>query len=136
MEKIVTAAIVCKDGQVLVARRAPGQSNAGFWEFPGGKQEPGETERACLAREMREELGVEGVAGAYIGEGRHAHPKGEIVLRAYRFCVTGGRVALSVHDEMRYVSPGEFPLELLTPADRPLMQRLADQPALMEAEEG
>ena len=62
-EKIVTAAIIRRNGSVLLARRSPSENLAGFWEFPGGKVEDGETSEECLARELREELGIQTTVG-------------------------------------------------------------------------
>jgi mutator protein MutT len=61
--KIVTAAIVLQDNKVLLTRRAPGQSLEGYWEFPGGKVEEGESLQECLKREIFEELGVQVMLG-------------------------------------------------------------------------
>lgn len=55
---VVAAAIVDRDGRVLVQQRPPGTSMAGLWEFPGGKVEPGESPEAALVRELHEELGI------------------------------------------------------------------------------
>ena len=55
----VTAAIIRKNGRVLLCQRPRGKSCALLWEFPGGKTEPGESEEDCVRRECREELGVE-----------------------------------------------------------------------------
>ena len=54
----VTAAVILRDGLVLLARRQPGSRHGGRWEFPGGKLEPGETLEECLVREIREELAL------------------------------------------------------------------------------
>ena len=54
----VTAAVLVRDGKVLIAQRKRGNALAGKWEFPGGKLEPGETSEACLRRELLEEFGV------------------------------------------------------------------------------
>ena len=59
MEKVtkeVMGAVFYKDGRILIMRRAPFLSWAGWWEFPGGKLEKGESNEECLARELREEL--------------------------------------------------------------------------------
>ncbi len=60
----VVAAVIERDGQILIGQRKAGGRHALKWEFPGGKVEPGEEPRAALARELREELGIE----AQIGE--------------------------------------------------------------------
>ena len=59
----VVAAVIERDGLILIGQRPPGKSHALEWEFPGGKIEQGESPRAALARELREELGIE----AHIG---------------------------------------------------------------------
>ena len=59
----VVAAVIERDGLILIGQRPPGKSHALEWEFPGGKVEPGESPRAALARELREELEIE----AHIG---------------------------------------------------------------------
>ncbi|MBW2433964.1 MAG: NUDIX domain-containing protein [Deltaproteobacteria bacterium] len=56
--KVVTAAILEKDGKILIARRKADDRQAGQWEFPGGTLESDETPRECLQREMREEFGI------------------------------------------------------------------------------
>lgn len=55
---VVAAALVDRDGRVLVQRRPAGKAMAGLWEFPGGKVEAGETPEAALVRELAEELGI------------------------------------------------------------------------------
>lgn len=61
MKNVLVAAVALydADGRVLLAQRPEGKSMAGMWEFPGGKVEVGESPEAALAREMREELGIE-----------------------------------------------------------------------------
>ncbi len=59
----VVAGVIERDGQILVCQRKAGSWHAGEWEFPGGKTEPGEEPSAALARELREELGIEAVIG-------------------------------------------------------------------------
>jgi 8-oxo-dGTP diphosphatase len=62
----VVAAVIERDGLILIGQRKPGGRHPGKWEFPGGKVERGEETRAALARELREELGIEAVIGPEI----------------------------------------------------------------------
>ena len=55
---VSAVALIDRDGRVLLAQRPEGKAMAGFWEFPGGKIEPGETPEAALIRELEEELGI------------------------------------------------------------------------------
>lgn len=115
--KIVIAGIVVKDGKILVARRSPGENLAGKWEFPGGKLELGETPEFCLKRELKEELGIDGTTGPHICDSVFNYDFGSIMLRAYAFQWESGKIRLSVHDELVWVSPAAL-LELdLAPAD-------------------
>lgn len=75
----VAVGLLVRDGLVLCARRPQGRDLAGFWEFPGGKVEPGETHGEALARELREELGVE------------TEPASVLRLESLRWNYGGGR---------------------------------------------
>ena len=61
---VVAAALIDREGRVLLQQRAPGRAMAGLWEFPGGKIEPGERPEAALVRELAEELGIDVDQGA------------------------------------------------------------------------
>ncbi len=124
--KEVTAAVIAREGRILLLRRAPGQKHAGFWEFPGGKTEPGESPQACLARELQEELGISGQVGSHIIDSPYAYPGGAINLRAFAFEWTRGELRLTVHDAAAWCLPHELPTYTLTPADIPVAQALAD----------
>lgn len=129
----VVAAAVENCGRVLVVRRAPGQKIEGKWEFPGGKVEPGESDRAALERELKEELGIEGTAWEYVGESAYAYAFGEVLLRLYRFDWRGGEMTLTVHDRLEWVEPEALSGVDFAPADVPLAAalryRLARGPA-------
>jgi 8-oxo-dGTP diphosphatase len=124
----VTAAIWIEAGRVLIARRRPGSSQAGLWEFPGGKVRPGETPEACLAREIEEELGVEVNVEGFFAESVHAYAERTIRLRAYRVRSTGGTPVALDHAELRWVSPRELGRYAFCPADLPFVQRLQELP--------
>ena len=125
-ERRVTAAIVLRDGRVLAARRAPGQKNAGLWEFPGGKVEPGESDEACLEREMHEEFGVRGKTLAHVCDSRYVYGAlGEsILLCAYVFEWLGGDFELRVHDEIRWVNGKEIAEMVFSPADVVIVEKV------------
>ncbi len=124
--KEVTAAVIAREGRILLLRRAPGQKHAGAWEFPGGKTEPGETPQDGLARELREELGIDGQVGEHILDSPYDYPGGAINLRAYRFIWLAGEMQLRVHDAAAWCLPAELTGYALTPADVPVAEYLAD----------
>lgn len=124
---VVTAAVISRaDGAVLLARRGPGRSNAGLWEFPGGKLEPGETPEACLARELREELGVSVVVGGYIASGQALAGGRPIELRGYHARIVAGRLRPAEHDALAWVLPADLPRYPMPPADLPIARALGD----------
>ncbi len=118
--KTVIAAIIRKDRKVLLARRAPGQALAGKWEFPGGKLEPGESAGQCLARELREELGVDAKIGDYVAESTYSYEFGVIHLIAYEATVRTSEFRLRVHDALAWVEASRLHEYELPPADVPI----------------
>jgi 8-oxo-dGTP diphosphatase len=120
----VTAAIVLRGSQVLIAKRKAGGPLGGLWEFPGGKVEPGETPEECLARELEEELGVAAEVGRFVTSSQFTYDDREIELLAYEVELGSGPFVLTSHDEVRWVSPAEL-LDLeLAPADVPIARLL------------
>ena len=80
----VAAALVLRDGRLLITQRHADAHLGGLWEFPGGKREPGETFQACLARELQEELGIEVSVGELVESLTHAYPDKTVHLEFYR----------------------------------------------------
>lgn len=115
--KKVTAAVIERRGRILIARRSPGGTAPGKWEFPGGTLEAGETPEQCLSRELREELGIRACIGEFIGRTRGASAGSSLELMAYRVRSYRGRVRPSVHDEVRWVAPRDLPSFDLAAAD-------------------
>jgi 8-oxo-dGTP diphosphatase len=118
--KIVTAAIIVSQGKVLIARRRRGDSMEGFWEFPGGSLEPGETLQECLERELAEELCVEAIAGDVVAESSHCDERGALRLIALRAEIVSGEPAPAAHDEIAWVDPRDLASYRLSPADVPI----------------
>ncbi len=120
---VVGAAIV-EGGRVLLTRRSPRMSLAGKWEFPGGKVEAGEAPAAALAREIREELGLEIEVGARLGRGTALHAGRRIVLEVFLARRTGGHLALVEHEEHGWFTAPELaPLDW-PEADLPILPAL------------
>lgn len=122
--KLVTAAILAKDGRVLIARRGAGDSLAYKWEFPGGKIEGNESPEECLRRELSEEFKIEVEVGAYFGDSVYHYDQGAIRLLAYHTRWLSGELQPVVHDEFRWVAPENLEGFDFAPADIPLVQRL------------
>ena len=80
----VAAGLIFHQGKLLIAQRFPGAHLGGFWEFPGGKVEPGETFGECLAREIREELAIEVKVLEEVTEVTHEYPGKSVHLRFFR----------------------------------------------------
>ena len=121
---IVTAAIIIENGCVFAARRKPGLHLAGYWEFPGGKVELGETPEQCLERELKEELGINCKIGAFLGESVFNY--GNKIIRLLGFYTTHvhGTFLLRDHDQMVWLHPIELSELQWAPADIPLVELL------------
>ncbi|AKT36658.1 8-oxo-dGTP diphosphatase MutT [Chondromyces crocatus] len=81
---LVAAAILIEDGRVLLTQRKRGAHLEGAWEFPGGKVEPGEDPRDALARELREEVGIDAAVGDIVEVTFHRYPMKAVLLLFYR----------------------------------------------------
>jgi A/G-specific adenine glycosylase len=86
---VVAAAIIRRDGLILIAQRPVEGLLGGLWEFPGGKQEAGESLPTCLRREIREELGVEIEVNDAAGVYRHAYTHFRVTLHAFECKLVG-----------------------------------------------
>ncbi len=120
----VSAAILEKDGRFLVAKRKEGDRFAGLWEFPGGKQEPGESPEDCLRRELAEEFGVETEVGEFLGAVSYESAAFSLELRAYAVKHLTGTYKLRDHEEIRWVLSSDLARLPLTEPDRKLVARL------------
>lgn len=127
---VVAGLIVDEQGRVLVTRRRDDQPMGGFWEFPGGKLEPGEPPIAALERELREELGAAVVVGAIWDVLHHAYPAFDLLMLVYRCRLAAGEVARAVDvADLAWCEPAGLPAYDVLPADAPLCARLAAEGA-------
>ena len=122
--KRVVAAVIEKDGKVLIARRRKETGFGGFWEFPGGSIEKGETPEKALAREIAEELGVQINVGGRFHQVEFRSPALAIRLTAYRAALISGEFVLTDHDEVRWASPYELNEKDFSEPDRPVVRLL------------
>lgn len=120
---VVCAAVIEAGGRFLITRRQAGVHLEGFWEFPGGKCERGETLAACLGRELREELAVGVEIGQEILATTHAYPERIVELHFMR-CRVIGEPQPQVGQEVRWVALDELPRLAFPPADTELIQML------------
>ena len=121
----VAAAVIEKNGRVLLTRRGPGLDSAGRWEFPGGKIEPGESAAEALRREIEEELGLRIRVGEFLCAVRRKPGGPTIELLAYWAELVGGELRLTDHDAARWVRPQDLASFALTEPDRPVAVLLA-----------
>ena len=121
---IVTAAIIECDGAFLVTRRQKGVHLEGFWEFPGGKCDAGETLAACLARELKEELAVEARIGREVYAVTHSYPERSVELHFFE-CQLTGEPRPQIGQQMRWVRRDELSSLEFPPADTELIQQLS-----------
>lgn len=127
--RIVTAAVVERDGKVLVARRRPELVAGGLWEFPGGKLEDGESPERGLARELEEELGVIARVGERLCAVPFAGPTARFELLVFRTELLGEPTRLTDHDALRWLAPAEMDEAEFSKPDRPVVRLLAGRPA-------
>lgn len=123
--KVVVAGVIVHNGKVLIGKRPPGGPQAGYWEFPGGKQETGETIKQCLRRELEEELGVQVTVGKHIRNICHAYENGKFKVCFYRVDIADvALIRMWVHQKLRWVVPAELCKYRLMPADTKLVKHL------------
>jgi 8-oxo-dGTP diphosphatase len=121
---VVTAAVIERDGAYFVTRRQRGVHLEGFWEFPGGKCDPGESLEDCLRRELREELGVEAEVGHEIFTVTHEYPERSVELH-FMACTLRGTPAPLLGQEMRWVRREDLRSLQFPPADDELIAVLS-----------
>jgi 8-oxo-dGTP diphosphatase len=120
---VVAAAVIERDDRFLVTRRQHGVHLEGYWEFPGGKCDEGESLSACLERELREELDVSARAGDEILVTGHNYPDRRIELHFLR-CELLGEPRPQLGQDMRWVTRAELVTLEFPPADAELIEIL------------
>lgn len=118
----VVGAVIRDGGRVLLAQRPEGKAQAGLWEFPGGKIEPGETPEEALARECREELALEIESPTILRSVLHRYPEKTIRLLLVECSVRPGSVPVPQEGQsVAWVRPSDLDRLPVCPADRELL---------------
>ncbi len=119
----VVGAVIVERGRIYCTKRGPGNLE-GYWEFPGGKLEPGESPEAALAREIREELGCTVRVGSRVVTTEHEYDFAVIVLTTFYCELTIGEPSLSEHTDSVWLAPQQLDTLMWAPADVPAVEQI------------
>jgi mutator protein MutT len=120
----VAAALIEEAGKFLVTQRPPNTHLALYWEFPGGKREPGESLEACLKREILEELNVFAEVQTLVGEYTYDYPDRRVILYFYRCRIINGSPESRGCHDLKWIAPAEMNEADFPPADISIIQML------------
>ncbi|MCY3759331.1 MAG: 8-oxo-dGTP diphosphatase MutT [Acidobacteria bacterium] len=120
----VAAAIVFREGRLLITQRLPDSHLSGLWELPGGKRKSGESIRECLEREMREELNIRVVVGELVDTIEYDYSEKTVCLKFFRCRYAGGDIQALGCRTFAWVTPDELGNYRFPPANRSLMKKL------------
>ncbi|MDD7385149.1 MAG: (deoxy)nucleoside triphosphate pyrophosphohydrolase [Actinomycetaceae bacterium] len=123
----VVGALIVRNGVVLCAQRGSGKQLAGYWEFPGGKVEAGESLKEALTREIREELECSVTVGRELGDSLYAYDFGSIHLTVFQCSLSdpGQGPHRTEHQELRWMRPAQMLSLTWAPADLDLVSRIS-----------
>jgi 8-oxo-dGTP diphosphatase len=125
--KRVVAALIVKEGKILVCQRTRHQTMPLKWEFPGGKIEEGEQPRDALRRELEEELGIDADIGEEVERMQHIYPTGAAVeLRFFLVNSYRGEIENRIFRDLRWAIRSELPLFDFLEADLKLVKDLSE----------
>ncbi|HSF15013.1 MAG TPA: (deoxy)nucleoside triphosphate pyrophosphohydrolase [Vicinamibacteria bacterium] len=134
MTIVVAAGIIERDHRILATRRKKGSHLELHWEFPGGKLEAHESPEECLARELREELGVTVAPGRILDVVFHRYPESSVLLLFYECTLTDGEPRALDCDAFRWVPRAELPSLEWAPADLEFVAKLAADTPIVPGE--
>lgn len=115
MIRVSAGVITRADGRILICRRGEGRKNAHLWEFPGGKQESGETPQDCLIRELREELSLDVADVRMLTAG-----EADGIIFDFLRCTALNEPVPTEHEALMWVDPHEMLHRVFCPADKPV----------------
>jgi 8-oxo-dGTP diphosphatase len=122
--RVAAAVLVRGDGRVLLAQRPAGKPYAGYWEFPGGKLEPGETPRHALDRELHEELGITVRRASPWLTQEFVYPHAHVELNFFRVYAWDGELASHDGQAFQWQQPGRYTVSPLLPANTLILAAL------------
>lgn len=123
----VVAALIMKDGKILIAKRSTGNKNViGKWEFPGGKVEENETEKQAIEREIKEEFDILVRAEKFITNVISKDKKSEIDLKLYLCKYIDGKIKLNDHSDYKWVDKDDILDFDLADLDVELVRKMED----------
>ena len=120
----VVAALIVHDGRIFATERGYGEWK-GWWEFPGGKVEPGETPEAALVREIREELATEISVDRYVTTIEWDYPAFHLSMRCYLCSVVSGSLTLLEHEAAAWLDRAHLRTVQWLPADESIIETIA-----------
>lgn len=119
----VVAALIVHDGRIFATKRGYGDWR-GWWEYPGGKQEPGETPEDALVREIREELATEISVDRYVTTVEWDYPTFHLSMRCYLCSVVSGSLTLLEHEAAAWLDREHLRSVKWLPADDAIMEEI------------
>ena len=119
----VVAAIICDGDRIFATQRGYGDWKD-YWEFPGGKIEPGETPEDALYREIQEELDTEIAIGEKITTIEYDYPEFHLSMECFPATVTEGNLVLKEHEAARWLTPEDLDSVRWLPADQIIIELL------------
>lgn len=125
--KEVTAAIIHKEGKILICQRAMDDECAMLWEFPGGKKEPGESLEECITREIREELELDIIVLGIFTRSIYRFEGKEILFTVFNAEISGGELMKNVHNSVEWVTIADLPGYQFMPADIEFVNMLMEK---------
>ncbi|MHC1700719.1 MAG: (deoxy)nucleoside triphosphate pyrophosphohydrolase [Humidesulfovibrio sp.] len=120
----VVAGVVWRAGRFLAVERPEGKAHAGWWEFPGGKVEPGETLASALIRELQEELSFTSTALVFWREKRFVYPQGPVRLHFFHVTAFEGEVVPLEGQRFAWFTPGAADASIFLPANADIVPAL------------
>lgn len=122
----VVAAIIKKDDKIFATQRGYGEFK-GFWEFPGGKMEAGESPQEALIREIKEELNIDILVGELVDTVEYDYPEFHLTMHCYICTFQSGELVLNEHEESKWLTKKTLNTVNWLPADITLVEKLKEK---------